>query len=398
MEHDSIGHDILVKEPATAEVSLPEAEQTVKEPEWVGPVQKHLSLTADSDALLIPSEVQSMMTHEENPTESVTADILSMMKHDDESRPVTGEFKQVIGGSAELPGDEVKETKNNRLTFSEPTPMTPKHSTTAAVNTHSSSLPPRSSSRTTHPDFINKHSPTSPLSNKEHVPKEFTDRQNRLGSLRGHATSQIDPAEQPVSNRNSVRTSIARESNKTQGSISKGMISNIKGLFHKRSSDDPFASSHKNGKKNKHSKISITSNGSPFPPISEVHPIHRPTLSSIRRTNATPKASLSQMRSPTPSINSPAPSELATTTTMAMQLLESARKERNSPKKERLLELGKILVDAITQARDAEKALEEAKHATRKAEVSYALCKKSVSDVKKVVEEWRDEMEKGGKR
>lgn len=55
-----------------------------QEPEWVPPVKKHLSLTADSDALLQSSEVLSIMTHEENPTDSVTADILSMMNHDDE--------------------------------------------------------------------------------------------------------------------------------------------------------------------------------------------------------------------------------------------------------------------------------------------------------------------------
>ena len=79
-----------------------------------------------------------------------------------------------------------------------------------------------------------------------------------------------------------------------------------------------------------------------------------------------------------------------------MELIDAARKEQSSPKKARLLELSKIVVDAITQAREAEKALEEAKHAARKAEVSYELCKKSVCDVKKVVDEWRDEMAKGG--
>ena len=52
--------------------------------EWVPPVKKHLSLTADSDALLHSSEVLSIMTHDENPTDSVTADVLSMMNHEDE--------------------------------------------------------------------------------------------------------------------------------------------------------------------------------------------------------------------------------------------------------------------------------------------------------------------------
>lgn len=50
------------------------------------------------------------------------------------------------------------------------------------------------------------------------------------------------------------------------------------------------------------------------------------------------------------------------------------------------------MVDALTQARDAEKAMEEAKQAARKAEVAHALCKKSVGDISKLVIEWKQEM------
>ena len=382
---------------------------TSQELEWVPPVKKHLSLTADSDALLNPSEVQSIMTHEENPTDSVNADMLSVMNHEDENgdpfqEPNNSTIPASNEAPVEFPAGDAHAASKNRLTFPEPTPTTPEQSNTVAGSVNSGSLPPRSSSRTTHPDFIgNKHSPASPLGNKETVPKVFTERQNRLGSLRGHATSQIDPTD-PASKRDSTRNSVARESNKSQGSISKGMLHNIKGLFHKRSSDEPFAPSTKNGKKNKQQKVSVTSNGSPFPPISEIHPVHRPTLSSARRSNVNglaPKSSLPELSTyppTTPSINSPAPSELATTTTMAMQIIDAARLEQSSPKKERLLELGRIMVNTITQARDAERAFEEAKHAARKAEVSYELCKKSVSDVKKMVEEWRDEMVRGGAR
>jgi len=73
-----------------------------------------------------------------------------------------------------------------------------------------------------------------------------------------------------------------------------------------------------------------------------------------------------------------------------MQILDSARHERSSPKKERLLELGKIMVEGITQARNAEKAMEEAKHAARQAEVAHALCRKSLADVGRCVQEWRE--------
>ena len=376
---------------------------TVEEPAWVAPVQDHLSLTADSDAILQPLDVQSMLTHEEIPTDSVTADILSMMNQEDEMEGVSLEATRPQASTAsnavELPTDDTLANKSS-IKLTEETPTTPEHSNTAAGSSHSGSLPPRSSSRTTHPDFIsNKHSPTSPLGNKELVPKEFIDRQNCLGSLRGHGTAQVDFAH-PASNRNSTRNSVACESNASHGSISKGVLSNIKGLFHKRSSDEPV----KSGRKHKQQKASITSNGSPFPSISEVHPAHRPVLSSARHTNAnglTPKSSMPSLGAHamlTPPFNSPVPSELATTTNMAMQILESARKERSSPKKERLLELGKILVDALTQARDAERALEEAKQAARKAEVSYELCKRSVSQVSKVVEQWREELKRDASR
>ena len=77
-----------------------------------------------------------------------------------------------------------------------------------------------------------------------------------------------------------------------------------------------------------------------------------------------------------------------------MQLLEAARIEGSSPKKERLLKLGQFMVDAITQARDAEKAMEEAKQASRKAEVASALCKRSLGEVERMVKGYRNEMVK----
>ena len=52
------------------------------------------------------------------------------------------------------------------------------------------------------------------------------------------------------------------------------------------------------------------------------------------------------------------------------------------------------MVDAITQARDAEKAMEEAKQASRKAEVASALCKRSLGEVERVVKGFRNEMVK----
>lgn len=72
-----------------------------------------------------------------------------------------------------------------------------------------------------------------------------------------------------------------------------------------------------------------------------------------------------------------------------MQILDSARKERSSPQKEKLLELGKIMVDAITQARDAEKAVEEARQALRKAEAARWGCVRALGEVGRLVEGFR---------
>ena len=249
---------------------------------------------------------------------------------------------------------------------------------------NSDSHPPRSSSRMVHPDFTTaKNSPVSPLSAENRPPtplkdnpKDFAQRQNNLGSFRGHGTSQLD-----LSNNASKRDSTARESNISQASASKGSLSIFRGLFHKRSSDnEPL----KSGRKSK-PKATATS---PFPPISDVHPIHRPTLASIARSAAT---STPRPATPTtPSLLSPQPTESSSSTRLAMQLLDLSRKERSSPKKEQLLQLGSVLVEGITQARNAERAFEEAKQAARRAEVACALCTKSLAEVTKCVEGWRD--------
>lgn len=254
---------------------------------------------------------------------------------------------------------------------------------------NSGSHPPRSSSRMAHPDFTTaKKSPVSPLSADNRpstplkdTPQDFARRQNNLGSLRGHGTSQLD-----LSNHASKRDSTARESNKSQASASKGSLSIFRGLFHKRSSENEPLRSAREPK----SKTNTTngSSGSPFPPISEVHPIHRPTLASLARSAAnTPRPTTPA----TPSLVSPLAAETTSTSThLAMELLDLSRKERSSPKKENLLQLGSILVEGITQARNAEKAMEEAKQAARRAEVAHALCKKSLKEVTMCVQAWRD--------
>lgn len=268
------------------------------------------------------------------------------------------------------------------------TPITPQTDVTGTAGSNKSS--PRSSSRTVpstfgsltsqRPELI---SPTQVAGYSRHSVENNEDID--------HSTRRGDPVNIQVKSRPFGRDSTALESTQSHGSISKkGVMSNIRGLFHKHSATEAEAAlitrSTKRGKKAS-SKITSTA----LPPISNIHPAHRHTASSSTRARGrSPFPSLTQVSSPT--LKSPVPTQVSSSTTLAMQILESARNERSSPQKEKLLELGKIMVDAITQARDAERAMEEARHATRKAEFAHAQCTKSVGDVARCVMNLRNEL------
>ncbi|KAL8995392.1 MAG: hypothetical protein Q9169_004869 [Polycauliona sp. 2 TL-2023] len=343
------------------------------------------------------------------------------------------------GLSGFVRADEVKERKagysshrvdtDNQQATNSTAPLTPIHNTGADAKTPLSTFPPRSSSRMQHPDYtLDESAQSSPISSLDRAAMGL---QHKI-STTDFAESQpqdIDSLSQPINNgattshrglplgspgnviatrkntqamqitladAGSKRNSTARITHKSQSSVSKGLMSNFRGLFHKRTSDVSEAPSLRSNTKSS-KRPTVNSHGSPFPSMSNIHPVYRPTQASINRNNATGQRtsgnSLMSTAPGTPTFNSPLPTEISTTTSLAMQILESARKENSSPKKERLLSLGKIMVDSITQARDAEKAMEEAKQAARKAEVAYVLCKKSVGDVANMVKEWRGDFE-----
>lgn len=261
-------------------------------------------------------------------------------------------------------------------------------------------FPPRSSSRAYVHDFTTERYKTCPASNKHVDPrlsKDFQPIQEKLGSSKGVPSIRYDPEASK-----SRRSSITRESNKTQGSLSKGMLSNFRGLFHKRSSDasdQPSIRSTKGGK-----RAAITAPGSPYPPISEVHPIHRPvkhrkTGSTTRPTTPEPLWGASS-RADTLVSHSPNPSDTSITNSLTLELINSAKRAAPGPRQDRLWELSSIMVQAVTNARDAEKAkeeakqaMEEAKHAARKAEMSCILTHKRAADLARFVKEHREVLE-----
>ncbi|MCJ1434495.1 hypothetical protein MMC27_003864 [Xylographa pallens] len=251
-------------------------------------------------------------------------------------------------------------------------------------------FPPRSSSHTPVPDFT-VNDPDL-LEHKKYPAKEMV---LLLGDVDQDSTRTVS-FRSHIAGDTSQHGSTTQESTTSQASTSRSVFSNVRGFFHKRASDKSLLGPSSKTVA-KMSKANISSKGSPSFPVSDVQRLDRPTISSKNR-NAS-KCSRSQsmnMILDTPVLESPKKSELSNNTALAMEILETARHEPSSPKKERLLELGKIMVNALTQARDAEKAMEEAKQAARKAEISYMLCTKSVSEITKSVHEWRLELGKAG--
>lgn len=349
----------------------------IDEAAWISPLKKKSVDTVDEEVLVLDERLPSSLQLQFEDDLKMEAQCFI------EGDPFRSVNARGVHADAEINESTESDVKTQ--------PRTPDRSIIRNRNVSGNSAhPPRSSSRTPHPDFTGeKAHKSSPLITESMrkgpptPPKDFESVKNSLGSKSGHASTQLD-IKKLVSN----RASGGGDSYKSQGSVSKSMLSSMRGLFHKRSAEnEPFK-----GRKSR-SKPAIQTNGSPFPHISEVHPIHRPTLSSMARSNAATPRLNSITTAATPSYASPIPSEVSTTTTLAMQIIESARNERSSPKKERLLELSRIMVDAITQARDAEKAMEEAKQAARKAEVSYVMCKKTLGEVERCVKGWRNDVD-----
>ena len=355
--------------------------------------------------------------------------------------------------------------------------VTPEHAKPEAISP--SSFPPRSSSRLEKADSssnktLSAHAVTKetgpptplretgpPTTLRERgpptPPKEFVNRQNNLGSALGHASSQLNLMEMAKENSKpapkSKRMSTAAGSFRSQSSLATSTSKsrfNIRGLFHKsstedtakklksnshlrstKSSDSKLATPDDKGKAKPSTRAAVQTNGSPFPAISEIHPIHRPTARPSPRSSAiitstistlqgsaarpttpgnkrspppstsalangiiTPKRSLPHPHSNLPNLNmSPnlllstngatpgdigAEPALTNLSSQALSLLATARSEASPQKKERLLQVGKVLVDVITQARDAERAVEEARLALGRAEGARDRCLEAV--------------------
>ena len=379
--------------------------KAIEEMDWISPVASKttaaLAAVENYKSLSLPSKQGP--TIEDNTGEQQRAARVNPMK----------DFKIDTDDFSELAGHAKVHIVNTEIRAVKPQVFTPIQSH-GKNPSNSGSHPPRSSSRVAHPVFAKLESslPTRVTAEKKGPPtppKDFIRRQNNLGSLQGHASSQIDLTKASSKRDSIARDSIARDSVGSK-SASKTVFSNLRGLFNRHSSTpESTKSSFKRGepvksssKKIKNKKPSIASSDSPFPPISDINPIHRPTLASTNRasiprnnhvignTNTPAPASRPTGNAPaTPAPNSPSPNHVSSSTTLVLSLLEDARNEHSSPKKNQLLKMGEIMVDAITQARDSEKAMEEAKEAARRAEMASARCEKAVGDAARILTEWK---------
>lgn len=254
--------------------------------------------------------------------------------------------------------------------------------------------PPRSSSKTpgseyTTPPYIS----TQATQGRSIDPRPARDsrlEQETLETPKDMTSIQPEP-EAEISKRTSQASKQSSHS-----SISKNVLSmsNLRGLFrrgHNSKGEEktpvPTSKTSRN--------YTISAAGSPFTSRAESSTTR--TRSRERSTPVTSIPSPHHQQVPgstnSPVISSPASSQVAETTSLAMDILESARNETNSHRRERLLEMGKIMVDVITQARDAEKAMEEAKVAADKAQMAYMMTKKAVFDVAKMIEGWKREVD-----
>ncbi|KIX92286.1 uncharacterized protein Z520_12032 [Fonsecaea multimorphosa CBS 102226] len=91
-----------------------------------------------------------------------------------------------------------------------------------------------------------------------------------------------------------------------------------------------------------------------------------------------------QVRSPT-TLSPTTPPTLAIATNMTHSLLDLARTSTDPTRKAHLIELSKCMVEVVSSARDAEKAMEKAKMEASRAECAWLKCLKDVGQVEGLI-------------
>ncbi|KAK2747722.1 hypothetical protein FQN57_001751 [Myotisia sp. PD_48] len=88
---------------------------------------------------------------------------------------------------------------------------------------------------------------------------------------------------------------------------------------------------------------------------------------------------------------SPAMTDTGTISSLTMEILDSARREVDNSRKEKLIRLGKILIEAVNHSHDAEKAMLTAVQAAKEAEIACAMSKQNALKMSEVARDWARE-------
>ncbi|KIV82587.1 hypothetical protein PV11_04687 [Exophiala sideris] len=196
----------------------------------------------------------------------------------------------------------------------------------------------------------------------------------------------------------------------TPSSSSRKVISNLKGLFHKRSTESALHTNSAGSQGSVRRKpvpdnklanplTSTESGADPSGPNRLFHyPNRRGTRKAIPNPFISPTTPFTATvppdphpevkSSPVPSAQSPTtpvtPS-LSNATTLTHALLDLAHIETDTQRKKHLIQLSKCMVEVVSAARDAEKSMEKAKMEASRAEVGWLKVQKEVATMEGLV-------------
>lgn len=180
-------------------------------------------------------------------------------------------------------------------------------------------------------------------------------------------------------------------------SSSKKVMSNIRGIFHKRSTDSALQENGGGGGLEGHDAVrnkmvaeAKMNQLSSEPAAESAEPDSSFQPQSIRNPFASPTTPFTATIKPLASPTSASPPttitrSLSNATHLTHSLLDLARAETDTQRKTYLIELSKCMVEVVSAARDAEKAMEKAKMEAARAELCWLKVQKEVETLDSVV-------------
>ncbi|PGH04501.1 hypothetical protein GX51_03493 [Blastomyces parvus] len=319
---------------------------------------------------------------------------------------------------------------NNNVIYSQPGPHQ-KHAVPSPLDPHTSVDQPRNKNEN---ESFSEHDGTStsrhrsasqPLlhrSSRHCISEHGTHGKSKLNNVAASSASnelaQKDTLEIPrrkhresSTKHRSASTTLDYSKAKESSTRSGGVLSNFRGLFMKQKTGSITASANSGAgvsnsttvKRKDLERVKAANSGK----LSTGSPMER---SSSRRARAISRADKhgednrgtssrdgtgDQFRLTSDSLtvtsqiaDSPALSGISSVSALCMNVLNSARDEPNGAKKEKFIQLGKILVEVVNHSNDAERAMLAAAQAAKEAEIACALAKENALRIAQVAQDW----------